>query len=241
VSQIEGLEALLGNSMLNLALQVDAAIDRAVDLGLPMETTSVRQDELEMLPGDLLTISRQVGAQVSDESFALIQQLSEALGRKIQGAKDALEYSADPVSQAANSLIELIDRLLSGAFVDVEVLDWIEVSCPQRMSELTYVDNATSRRSPTKRAQALCFVFAGQPIGEPSMLHEAVAAAIAAARQQLQKLKHSDTGTEDERLQLLDRLATIEGFVLFVCRVAWIGAPEASLQSLRQRLDLPGR
>jgi hypothetical protein len=44
------------------------------------------------------------------------------LSRKIQGARDALTYSADPVSQAASSLIEMIDRLLRTAFNEAEVL-----------------------------------------------------------------------------------------------------------------------
>jgi hypothetical protein len=100
--------------------------------------------------------------------------------------------------------------------------------------ELTY-QGASEDRHPTKLAEALCFAYAGGEVTDRSLFHEAAAAALVSARRQLEGLKHADVGSEDEHRRLLDRIATVEGFVVFVTRVGWIGVPDEVMERLRLR------
>lgn len=156
--------------------------------------------------------------------------ISSQLSRKVQGAKDAMSYSVDGVSQAANSLVELIDRLLRQAFTEADVIAWSTTHFP---------DDARMfhQGRPTTRAKALCFVYAGLDVPEPpSVLHELVASGIVATRRRLEKLKHADLGTDEERDLLAAYLNSVEGFLTLVVGLGWAAAPEEKLETLKVRL-----
>lgn len=234
VEQIEGLQPVAGSSLLEMAVKCDSKLNGLLDVGLVAVPDVARPDELFDLPGSLGDLTEQLCGKISDKSADLIEQLSESLSRKVKGAHDALRFSADPVSQAANSLIELIDRLLRQAFADDEVLAWLDEWYPDDLHELTHVQHG--QRRPTKRGQALCFVAAGGDVPEQALIQEVAAASLVAVRNSLQQLKHADQGTDAERAAVVSYLVTIESTLLLVCNLAWLGAGEESLAKLRSRL-----
>jgi hypothetical protein len=235
MSQIVGLDAI-GSSTLRLALQLDGVIDQAISLGLPIDEVSACESDREPLPDDLEALATQFGASISVESLSTVRALNEGLGRKIQGARDALDHSADPICQAATSMVELVDRLLRTSFTKNEVVEWVGSECPERWVELTHGDGLpVDERQPTKLAEALCFAYAGGEITDRSFFHEAAATALISARRELERLKHADVGSDDERKRLLDCIGTVEGFVVFVTRVGWIGVPDEVMERLRLR------
>jgi hypothetical protein len=240
-SAISRVASLTGgsNSVLQLAFKLDEFFgEKARDWGLPLtlltasglESTPANVDELPAMADRLREFSTQ-------RSRAAVTDLSELLGRKMQGARDAIEHSADPVSQAASSLIELLDRILRSAFSDDEVMSWVQLNYPE-LPDMTHIpkDSKTGAERPTKRAQALCFAHAGIDVEQPSPLHELAAAAICSARTGLQALKHADEGTDQEMAELLRLLAAIEGFMTLVVGVVWAGAPTETVMRFRRRL-----
>ena len=225
----------LPNSMLSLMLVLDAQLDKLVDFSAPVLAVDNLPAELAVsTKNDLLALVGELREIVSGRSRDKVKALSVALGRKVQGARDALQYSADSVAQAANSLIELIDRLLRAAFTDEEVLAWINKSYPKSQG-LTWIDKGVTK--PTKRGQILCFVHAGTTVDAPSIIHELAATALTKTRTQLQKLKHADQGTEEELQQIRQSLAAVEGFLHLAIGIAWAVVPEEQIEALRSNLD----
>lgn len=222
------------NALLSMILRLDALLERAMEFGAPTTAAIEGSADGEVTVDDLGALAAQLREIVSGRSRESVTNLSSTLGRKIKGARDALDYSADAIAQCANSLIELIDRLLRAAFTESEVLEWTRVNY-QHLSDMTYTDSSGKLR-PTKRAQALCFVHAGLAVAEPSPLHELAAVALVTARSQLQQLKHADKGTEDERIELRRYLAAIEGFLDLAVGLVWATAPTEQVEGLRMRL-----
>jgi len=235
-AEIDGLEALASSTALGLVVKLDLMITEFETNGVHLDPGVARPSELVDLPGPVGEVARSVDPQVSDQSAEILQDLGSMLTRKVRGARDALAYSSDPISQAANSIIELVDRMLRNAFDTDDVLEWIDSHFPSRSTQLTHVKQG--RREPTKRAQALCFAFAGEAPQEHPLFHELAAAAIIAARNGLERLKHADHGTEDEKQELIGHLQAVEGSIVLVSRIAWVGAEESSLQDLRHRLAI---
>jgi hypothetical protein len=236
IAKIAGLDALAKCSFLQIAVDVDAALDNALELDLPMDTTSVRPLELGRLPGALNEIAQQLDQKVSADSERSVRELNVKFVRKLRGATDALNHSADPISQASNSLIELLDRLLRDAFPEDEVLAWIGENVPARWEGLTYsAENGGTR--PTKRGQALCFVYAAQPLNGYSVLHEAAASALVSVRRQLQQLKHADLGSPAEQEAVLRSVSIIESLLLLVFQLVWRGVDDDALSRVRGRLQ----
>jgi hypothetical protein len=62
----------------------------------------------------------------------------------MSGARQAPAMSDDGASQAANSLVEFIDRLLRQAFGDAFVLEWTAKYYPAE-TKMTFVDNQGTR------------------------------------------------------------------------------------------------
>lgn len=223
-------------TLLSVVLELDDSLDKVIDKGLPLELARARADEANALKvDDLAAFAAELRAVVTGRSRSIVQELSAMLSRKVQGARDALVYSADPVSQAASSLIELLDRLLRLAFDDAQVLGWVDTNYASE-NGMTFIDRGGAVR-PTKRAQALCFVYAGQPVSQRSVLHELAAVSIVATRARLQQLKHADTGSAEEMQQLIEAMAAVEGFVVVAIGVAWAAAPQEQLETLRARLE----
>lgn len=235
-AQIEGIEGLASSTALALVVRLDTAVTELEAEGVRLDPGIARPSELVELPGPAGEMARSMGTIVSDQSAEIVQGFGAMLTRKVQGARDALDHSSDATSQAAHSLIELIDRMLRHAFDTRDVLEWIDHHCPSRSAQLTYVQHGC--RLPTKRARALCFVCAGAAPPESPMIHELAAVAIVAARSNLERLKHADSGTEGEKEELLSLFEAVEGSLVLVSSVAWIGVDESSLDDLRNRLVL---
>lgn len=238
-AQLQAFAALAGPTQpfLALVLRLDGILQNVVSAALREElTTAVIKASTVPSPEELAAALPQLRRLVSGRSHVEAEQLGLALSRKIQGARDALAYSADPVSQAASSLIELIDRLLRNAFDEAEVLSWVRTYYP---ADHTLVHETAGVIRPTKRAQALCFVHVGQPVQQRSVLHEMVAAGLVATRTGLQALKHADSGDPQETDELLRHLAAIEGFITLAVGVSWSLVDTEVVQRMRERLVPP--
>lgn len=227
------------SAALSLAVKLDELFgEKARDWGLPLtlftaegvEADDLRSDDLPRLVEGLREFA-------SNRSRAAVAELSDALDRKMRGARDAIQHSADPVGQAATSLIELLDRILRAAFTEDQVVSWAARNYPDA-ADMTYFpkDSKDGRARPTKRAQALCFAHAGVEVESPSPLHELAAAAIVSARADLQRLKHDDDGTPEDLEELQRLLAAVEGFMTLVVGVVWGSAPSETLDEFRGRL-----
>jgi hypothetical protein len=236
-TQLSKVPSLTGapNALLSLFLQLDAALERAMEFGAPTSTVVEGSSDGGLNVEDLGVLAAQLREIVSGRSRESVTKLSAALGRKIKGARDALDYSADAIAQCANSLIELIDRLLRAAFTDEDVLDWLRANY-RHLPDMTYVDDDGKTR-PTKRAQALCFAHSGLPVSEPSPLHELAAVALVTTRSALQRLKHADRGTEDEQIEVRRYMAAVEGFLDLAVSLVWAIAPAEQVDGLRMRLE----
>lgn len=226
-----------GGFMLEMVLSLFDALDVAVaKVAAPGHVI-----ELERIRGvspsaqDLIELTAELRERISGQSRVLLQQVSTVLDRKLRGAKDALAYSVDSASQAANSLVEFIDRLLRAAYTDTEVLAWLEENYTH-VEGLTYDDKNRGKVRPTKRGQALCMMHGAQQVTDPSPIHLLAATSLNVTRRQLQKIKHSDAGTL-ELEQIGNCLVAIEGFVQVGCRMAWVLLPDDALADLRSRLD----
>jgi hypothetical protein len=229
--QKAAMSQLAPSGFMSLVVSLDSALEKAIVHALPAQLFAVRPDEAQALSletiHDSLTTLRDV---VSGRSRTVLADISSQLSRKVQGAKDAMSYSADGVSQAANSLVELIDRLLRQAFAEADVATWSNRHFP---GDARMFHN----NRPTARAKALCFVYAGLDVPEPpSVFHELVASGVVATRRQLEKLKHADLGTDEERDLLTAYLSSVEGFLTLVVGLSWAAAPDEKLETLRVRL-----
>ncbi len=207
---------LIGVNFGQLMHQFDAMLGEKVWPKLPMETVPTCEDDFLGLE----QFADQVRASVTTSAMAHLIRVNEPLVRKLTGARDALKYSADGVSQAASSLVELIDRVLREAAAESDVLKWIDREMPDT-AELTYRTVSTGERRPTIRGSTLYFVYGGgsvarQPLGSddgtgPSILHEVLASVVVAARKKLQRLKHADSTDPADRAQLDQLLGAVEG------------------------------
>ncbi|TQL96025.1 hypothetical protein FB559_1543 [Actinoallomurus bryophytorum] len=209
--------------MVKLIVELDVLLGDKLLATLPMELTSATEEDLlAWRSEDFALLAEQFRELASRASLLRIERANSPLVRKVKGARDALEYSADGVSQAANSLIELIDRLMRERFERETVIEWIDANLPHDAT-LVYMDDKNQRR-PTKRAEALCLVYGGGAVASlapdvdggatPSFIHDLLARAIVAARGDLQKLKHADGDLRDDREKLLVLLPAVEGALL---------------------------
>jgi hypothetical protein len=206
-----------------LVVTLDDFLGERLLSSLPMELTAATSADLSALaPEGPEVLAGQFRSLVTEASARRVERANSPLVRKIRGARDALKYSEDGVSQAANSLIELIDRIMREAFPSKDVLLWVDTYLPEE-PDLAYI--ADGQRKPTKKGEALCFVYGGGPITgdtadgsetivSPSFIHETLAIVLVSARNKLQKLKHADSGTPEEREQLAAVLTALEGALM---------------------------
>ncbi|WP_369384181.1 hypothetical protein [Streptomyces sp. cg36] len=222
------LKAVSNKAVLSLDLVrgiafADKALGEKLLSNLPMElTAATRQDLTGWEPDDLTEIVTSLRARVAEASAERLERENSQLVRKIRGARDALKYSEDGVSQAANSLIELIDRIMREAVPPKHVLEWIADNLPGEPG-LTFI-NKDGNEAPTKRGEALCFIYSGGPVAReaneyddgvgPALIQDVLARIFVGTRDQLQRLKHSDAGTQEEREQLLGLFTALEGALL---------------------------
>ncbi|MFB7592907.1 hypothetical protein [Streptomyces sp. NPDC056169] len=210
---------------------IDEKVGEKVIATLPMQLTAATASDLSSWsPENLTEIVASVRHRVAESSVKRLERENAQLVRKIRGAKDALMHSEDGISQAANSLIELIDRVMRETFSKEEVVAWAEACLPDEPLLTFEKDGATL---PTKRAEALCFVYRGGAVAReasqyddgqgPFLVHDALARVIVATRTSLQKFKHDDSGTQEEKDQLLSLLNGLEGALLLGLSLAQIG------------------
>lgn len=223
---------------LDLIVVSDSMIEKAVGWAAPGELVRARPDEREPLTAEALrAMTTEIRDVIAGQTSEILDDLKDIFRRKMQGARDALAFSSDAVSQASNSLIEFIDRLLRDAFSDAEVLAWIHGNFEDKQ-DLTYSPRDGVVK-PTKRAQALCLAYGGAQIKQRNALNDLVAASLAAVRRRLQHLKHADDGTPEEREQVVMTLAAVEGFLMIVVRLSWASVPEDRLRDLQSRFRPP--
>lgn len=224
------------STFLQIGLMVDTFFDNVFEGRLQQRFITARPGEMQAWNiADLETIADQLHELLEGRTRDVLEQISGRLARKVRGARDALQGSADAASQAANSLIEFIDRTLREAFTEEYALDWLKRNRPIDRS-LTYFDANQKKERPTKRGQALCFIFAGEDIKQPIPIHETIASSLNETRRGLQKIKHADTGTPEELDQLRQFMASVEGFVMYAVRIGWAGVNEDRVAELKQRL-----
>ncbi len=147
---------LLGVGALHLIATLDDQLGEKIMTSLPMGTIANDKDMMPRSASDLISVAEELRVIVSAESSKRFELANTYLVRKIEGARQALDHSVDGVSQAANSLIELIDRLLREAFDPISVVKWVDANLPEDGS-LVWVN--CGQRRPTKRAEALCLVY----------------------------------------------------------------------------------
>ncbi|WP_079408599.1 hypothetical protein [Streptomyces sp. 3211] len=223
---------IIGLEVVKMVIMADEAFGKKFVATLPMQLTAAIADDLVgWRPDDMTEIVSTIRHKVADSSAKRLERENSQLVRKIRGAKDALTHSEDGISQAANSLIELIDRIMREAFSNEEVMAWAEENLPDEPL-LTHKDK-DGKIKPTKRAEALCFVYRGGPTAReanehdngqgPTLIHDVLARVIVATRTSLQKFKHDDAGTQEEKDQLLSLLAGLEGALLLGLSISQIG------------------
>lgn len=214
---------VLGLNATSIIISLDSLLGEKLLPNLPMSLAQARDHDLtEWKLEDSVLLATQFRSLISEASASRIERENSSLVRKIRGARDALKYSEDGISQAANSLIELIDRLMREAYSQEEVLAWVDTHLPDT-GGLTFLDENGQRRA-TKQAEALCLVYGGgstsRPATEyddgigPSFIHDILARVVVVARSKLQRLKHADGGSAEEREQLLVIMAALEGALM---------------------------
>ncbi|MGV9758643.1 hypothetical protein ACWDUC_22825 [Streptomyces tricolor] len=214
---------ILTLNAVEMLISLDDFLGEKLLASLPMDaTTATTADLTSWAPEGVDNLVSRFRAAVTEASAKRVERANSPLVRKIRGARAALQYSEDGVSQAANSLIELLDRIMREDYTPDAVLAWVDSNLPDEEG-LTY--ELQGQRRPTKRAEALCFVYGGDAITArettehdngkgPDFLHDVIAIALVSARNQLQKLKHADNGTEEEREQLMSVLSAVEGALM---------------------------
>lgn len=210
VTSIDLVAANMGQFLHDL----DNLLGSKVLPALPMEVATIRENEF-LDCGPLTEIAR---ATLSASTLAQLARVNECLVRKLNGARDALDHSADGVAQAASSLIELIDRVLREAVDHDTVLGWIDRELPDQ-SNLTFLNKAGDR-VPTKQGEILCFLYASGSVARPPtdaddgtgplLFYQVLASAIVASRTKLQRLKHADDAGDSDRAALEGLLSAVE-------------------------------
>jgi hypothetical protein len=226
---------LLTMSSLRMLVMLDGLFDNLMEGRFSLiDVTQRVEDHSGLSLEDLEAIAERLHDVIEAQTRADLLSLNTSLARKIQGANDALSSSADAASQAANSMIEFIDRTLRNAFDDEYVLQWIEQNNLKRR-EFVYLTPEGKKR-PTKRGQALCFVCAGKTLHDGLVFHGLAAASLNQARKSLQKIKHTDEGTEAELAEVRDLMRGVLGFITYAVRVGWASASADAVAELRARL-----
>lgn len=233
-----GFDTTPPTGLLGVVLHLDLMLERALESALG---GSLSMDVIASVPEpseeDVARVLPMLRELIAGRSREQAERLSTVLHRKIQGARDAITGSADPVSQAANSLVELIDRMLRDAFSDEEVVQWVDANYPE-VKNLTRV-NEQGIVLPTKKGQALMFVHAGDPRADDDQMYEFSATVLVKCRRELEGLKHADTGDPSELLEVDRLMAAVEAFLLLVPSMLWPTRSRESLDTLYARLNPP--
>lgn len=223
-------------ALLQAAIELDSLIEGFMEqqgIHIDVLAIPVRPDESTGLVGNVDQLIEGIRAALRAETHEKVTEVSDLLGRKLRGFEQALSVSDDGVSQAANSLVEFIDRLLRQAFDDSHVLAWACKHFPGD-ERMTHTDKSDVCR-PTKFAQALCFVHAGEPPTDATPLLVLLAESLVCVRRAAEKLKHADVDDPDEVSTLRDLMAAVHGVMTVTMRFTWGLAGDDRLEYLRER------
>jgi len=209
-----GLGALQGKLLeLMFDLEEQATSNLLPRLGIEIDAL------LRPKESDMDHLIDELRAVVADDSIAQVRRIGK-LQNKISGARHALDNSDDGVSQAANSLSELIDRSFREANPKDSVVIWLKQVFPEKMDVYTFKHDKTGETRPTKLAEALCFTAGGSTHADAGTgIHRILALALAGARNRLQKYKHNDQSTDEEREVIRLILRGVEGAMVVGIRL----------------------
>lgn len=230
---------VLGLNVGKLIYDLDALLGDKLLPAFPAEVLELHKADVV----DLSELRETFRARVSSTAVRQLTRVNHSLVRKLAGARDALEHSADGVSQAASSLVELIDRVLRESSDQDSVLEWIDKEVPDS-PDLTRVADHGQRR-PTKRGEVLCLMYAGGSVKReatehddglgPLFVHQILAGVVVSARTKLQQLKHADEATEEDREQLSALLSAIEGALMLGLLLQQLAPPRAEAVEVLDR------
>ncbi|MFX0581071.1 hypothetical protein [Nocardia nepalensis] len=130
VSKLFGIEETVTALELVRRLHIATTKLRSEKLGYELDSAA-----LEPIT-DAAQLVDELRAMASGPTREALGQLSGPLSRKLEGARFALDESVDGASQAANSLVELLDRLLRTAFPPHEVRAWLDSTGPDYVHSL---------------------------------------------------------------------------------------------------------
>ncbi|MEU6248183.1 hypothetical protein [Glycomyces sp. NPDC047010] len=215
-----GLSLLFSRPLLEMLTQLDAGLDHLLDvLADGRFDFKVDQPPEGASPDEVTELMTALREWLSEDLRVRVTKLNKVLERKYVGASEALAMSCDGPSQASNSLVELIDRLLRGVADKEQVLAWADAHYPVPLTKSSFVTTA-GEVLPTKRTEALFLVYGGGHVDEIQPLNELVATAIAETRAQLQAVKHADEDLELARAQVEQGLGAVRGALSIALRLA---------------------
>ncbi len=226
---IDGLAPFLETSLLTRAIQGDRKLSEYVGIDPESANSGGHEEATEAFLAQLMAVRPK---QVNE----MLGELNSQLSRKLEGARHAMDNSPDGISQGANSLVELIDRLLRTTFSQQEVTEWLAASELEKPAQ--YMFDRGGQQVPTKFAQALCFVYAGKPATDYSVIHQLAAKTLVEARNRLERLKHADDGSRNELDELQLVCQVLEGFLLLTVNFGWKYLAAEGIDSLRVRLEI---
>ena len=221
----------LSINLLQVAIEFENDFSSEMLRHLPAEMIVAAQSQMHVLGTDkFLPEVNQIKDYLKLDGENRIAQINEPLVRKFKGAATALNTSEDGVSQASSSLIELVDRMLRDFATKAEVVIWLRNN--SYLTEETIYKDQNGSTCPTKLGESLCFLYGkGQTptaiSGEDGTavietIYYYLAKSFVAARNTLQKIKHADNDTQEERELVTKCANAILGVVEFAHRFGWI-------------------
>lgn len=226
-------------SFVQLMLQIDKLVTHLLD--------AMERDALDRLfpdgdatldAGAILQAVEEIRPLISQDLQSRLSVVNDALTRKVRGARDALDHSADGPAQAASSLVELIDQALRTQLKGVDVVSWVQTKYPGRTRDLVYTKNGIQR--PAKRAEVLCLVYG--PDSHPSQVdpfREAAVASLVTARRALEKVKHEDADPVGDRAVVEAMMQAVQGALGLTFRFAALRLSTTELNAAADALEAP--
>lgn len=217
--------------LLQLLIDFENEFGRKVLAKLPDDMVDAAVSQVAIFDTSRFMPDREsVDKYLNSDAENRIRLIDESLVKKLRGAVTALQVSEDGVSQAANSLTELIDRLLRDFANDDETMTWLETNC---LADDTTIYRKDGVIRPTKLGQCLCFLYGGGTVPERiegneqgsemlATLYYYLAKSMTCARNRLQKIKHSDVGGDEEKREIEEARLAILGVVEIAHRFCWV-------------------
>ncbi|MGH3352318.1 MAG: hypothetical protein ACRDPS_16740 [Nocardioides sp.] len=227
-------------ALIRAVLQLDKVIAHVLDA---MERDALDRlfptdDDVDLDADAVLQAIEEIRPLVSQDLQRRLSLVNDALTRKVLGARDALDHSADGPAQAASSLVELIDQSLRSQLKGVDVVGWVQAKYPGSTRDLIYEKDGVLR--PAKRAEVLCLVYG--PDSSPDKVEpfrEAAVASLVTARRALEKVKHEDADPVGDRAVVEEMMRAVHGALGLTFRFAAIRMSSSELDAAAGVLATP--